>query len=287
MNPAPPTPGIEWGEERQAMLETVLIGSHKQEKLTVFMGAVFFTALSLAAARFLIPFQVGGYNLAGLIAVLVAAVALAYPLSTYMRETRAEEEAQHLLAEKTLLQRHLHEVEVYLSFFAGSFLTFAAATYLFTPGFFDVQHAVISGLNAAATGNAVFSGADLSQFLVIAANNLRLFYVTFLLTFFISGGMVFILVWNASVFGVFLASAADSISSFPGTTLLYVPHGTLEVAGYIAAGVAGIIFSREIEAFFVEQNSDRDVYFRVWKDVWILLGLGSVTIVLAGFIETL
>lgn len=268
------------------MLESLLVTDRPQRNLTVFIGSMFFTAVALFAAKYMIPFQVGSYNLAGLIAVLITALALAYPLSTYMREIRAEEETHRKLSEKTLLHRHIHEIEVYLSFFAGCFTVFALSTFLFTPGFYSIQSTIIGNIQAASgTGNLVLSGADLTQFLVIAANNLRLFYITFLLTFFVTGGMVFILVWNASVFGVFIAKTSESLLHLPLVSLLYLPHGILEIGAYIAAGIGGILFSREVESYFVENSSRRNVFFRVWKDVWILLLLGSVTIVFAGFIE--
>jgi len=50
--------------------------------------------------------------------------------------------------------------------------------------------------------------------------------------------MVFILVWNASVWGVFLSKI---INTNPIVALSYLPHRLLEMSGFVLAGIAGAL----------------------------------------------
>jgi uncharacterized membrane protein SpoIIM required for sporulation len=132
-----------------------------------------------------------------------------------------------------------------------------------------------------ATG--MFSGV--AGLIEILANNIRLFALTFFLSFFITAGVVFILVWNASVLGVFLAKISQTIWHLPLLTIAYMPHGLFEIAGYVLAGIAGGLLSHHVEHFLFEKKIGKKRFMQVWLDVLILIAIGIMSILVAGLIE--
>jgi uncharacterized membrane protein SpoIIM required for sporulation len=119
----------------------------------------------------------------------------------------------------------------------------------------------------------------------ILANNIRLFALTFFLSFFITAGVIFILVWNASVLGVFLVKISQTIWDLPLLTMVYLPHGFFEIAGYVLAGLAGGLLSHHFEHFVFEKNIGKRRFRIVWLDVVLLLAFGIFSILFAGLIE--
>ena len=94
--------------------------------------------------------------------------------------------------------------------------------------------------------------------------------------------MVFILVWNASVLGVFLSKI---ININPITALLYLPHGLLEISGFILAGIAGALLSHQFE-HFKKEHRNKKVFRRILNDIGLLVFIGVVAIIIGGLIES-
>ncbi|MFB6075922.1 MAG: stage II sporulation protein M [Candidatus Aenigmatarchaeota archaeon] len=76
----------------------------------------------------------------------------------------------------------------------------------------------------------------------IISNNLFVFFITFLLSFVLSAGMVFILVWNASVIGVFFGKkiAAAGVNA----PLSFVPN-LLQLPWYVVGILMGPLLSKD------------------------------------------
>ena len=183
--------------------------------------------------------------------------------------------------EKNLLKRHEKELMTYLSFFFGILIVFVIADFLLPDSFFSSQNEIIKGITGFATfqaGNSMNMGA-LSTILL---NNLTIFLLTFALSFVISAGMVFILVWNASILGVFLSNI---ISTNPLAALSYLPHGLLEISGFVLAGITGALLSHQFE-HFKKGHHNKGVFRGILKDIGLLLFIGVIVIVVGVLIET-
>lgn len=140
-----------------------------------------------------------------------------------------------------------------------------------------VQSSVIGSI----TGNIISP----SLFFEIISNNLSVFFLTFILSFLLTAGMVFVLVWNASVLGVFLSKVSKSILHVPVVSISYIPHGILEVSGYILAGISGFFLSHEIEEFVEWDKKGRAV--KLMEDSSFVLILGLLFLILGAVLESL
>ena len=188
-----------------------------------------------------------------ILAVLFAAVPLIYSLT----EKFLEDESERL--------PHIPEVEMYLSIFAGLALAFGIlATYF--PESFDAQRAIV-GASGAAIQEAGIS--------FIFTNNMTVFSSIFVVSMLIGSAGAFILSWNASVFGVFMARI---LTSDPVSALGYLPHSLFEMSGFVIGGIAGSLIS----AAAYREDFDREI----WRDYLKLLLAGIACIVIGAFLET-
>lgn len=219
---------------------------HRNYPLLMLLGFASGT-LGFIAAKFLFPSQVD------VLSVIFASLPLVFPLMSFFLEREED------------LRKNLPEVEVYSSIFIGevsAFLLLASAY----PSAFELQMEAI-GL----TGNAVSNAALWS----ILGNNLIVFTGIFLASALIGSAGAFILTWNASVMGVFFADLMQSSVIKP---LAYVPHATLEISGFIVAGVSGSMVSAAVYREHFEREA--------WKNYLQLVLIGVLLIVLAAVIET-
>lgn len=259
------------------MLERLWIEEEREKHFTAcFLLSFAFALLSILIAYFFVPFTVSGQNLGGIVAVLLVSLTASYPLIRYL-EKREDEEGKISEEGTRLLGRRWTELEVYLAFFLGAALAFGASNYILPGGFFSVQNAVIGSISG-----KVISGGLFSQ---IITNNLSVFFLTFLLSFTLTAGMVFILAWNASVLGVFLSDVSKSVFHLPLVALSYLPHGILEIAGYILAGISGFFLSREFREFLEKEEKGEALH--LIQDSLLVLAIGLIFLLLGGLLESL
>lgn len=223
-----------------------------------------------------------GYYVASLVfpayvsvlAVVFAAIPLVYP----MTRTFLEDEREG--------RPHIDEIYIYGSLFAGEVLGFFILSLTVAPETLSAQISQFavqldgmgieaisgSGLEAILTGEAVSPVG----FKSILLNNLTVFSIILTVSALISSSGAFILVWNASVLGTFLGVLMQKVSG--AAPLAYVPHATLEMGGFIIAGISGSLISAAI----YREHFDR----KTWIDYLKLLGLGVSLIVVAALVET-
>lgn len=217
---------------------------------------LFLTGLLSALGGFvvaiLVQFQVS------ISTVVFAALPLVYPLMS------------KFLNDEDDGRPHRSEIASYFSLFAGQASAFLILGMLAREKF----TAQLSAIGA--TGS--FVNMD-SLFIQILSNNMTVFAVIFFASVFIGSAGAFILTWNASVLGVFFSR----LLSFRGTSdyvspILYVPHATLEISGFILAGVTGSLVS----AALYRKHFDYDT----WQDYGLLTGLGISLVITGAFLET-
>ena len=227
-----------------------------------------------------------------LLSVVFAAIPLMYPLTrTFLEDERTG-------------RPHVDEVLIYGALFAGEvlgffllFLTVASQDlnqfYLQISHFSEVLEkmgvTMVGGADISALTGTGATGAATGglQLLDIFLNNLFVFLLIFAVSVLVSSAGAFILVWNASVLGVFLGiltSKLPGMKVLTGTEAIpspiaYVPHATFEMTGFIIAGISGSLVSAAI----YRQHFDSET----WKDYGKLLGLGLVCIFVGAVIEGL
>ncbi|MFP4115683.1 MAG: stage II sporulation protein M [Candidatus Aenigmatarchaeota archaeon] len=266
------------------MLERFWVEEEKEEHFSACFGlSMVFSFIAIFIAYFLVPFKVSGKELTGLLAVVLTSLAAAYPLIKYLeddiKETE-EERKKSLKDEFDLLERHKEEVVIYLAFFLGVAFAFGLFNSFF-PEAFGVQHEVIGEIRPdVVTGRVV----DPGFFTEILTKNISVFFITFILSLFLAAGMVFILVWNASILGVFISEVSKSLVEVPAIVLSYLPHGVLEVSAYIVAGLSGFFLSHELREAI--EWEDRSYALKLMSDSLLLLGLGFLLLLAGALLES-
>lgn len=257
------------------MLEKLWLEEERENKyFHIFLFAALFTALAIFVTHYFIRFK------RGLLVVLITSLAATYPVTRYLREEEGEEEAlveRH--REDKILRRHAHELAVYMSFFMGTLFTFTLSSFVLPTSFYAIQQSEIQTINSA-TGQ--ITAPQLFQSIIF--NNLRVFSLSFLLSFLLSAGLIFILVWNSSVFGFFLAQTSKSVFHLPRYLALYLPHGMLEIAGYVLAGVSGALLSHHF-GHLRDKDYELEVFGGIIKDIGIVFALGLLCILIGGVVE--
>lgn len=116
----------------------------------------------------------------------------------------------------------------------------------------------------------------------ILANNFVVLVLALITSFIFGAGAVFILTWNASIIGIYLANAMTQnqfIASFGDI----VVHGVPEVLSFILAAIAGGILS-----VCILRNSYTDKRsLLIYKDAFIFVMLALVLLFVAALLEVL
>lgn len=184
--------------------------------------------------------------------------------------------------------RHGDLMTVYLLIFLGVMLGFSLFSVVLpsmaTNKIFENQISVYTHNS----GNAKL--LDKPMFSALFENNLSVLILAFLTALFLGDGALFLLVWNASVWGtVFgsLAKAAGVIGSLNPVLLFFMviaivlPHALLEALSYIVAAVSGGVVSR---TFLIETPNPKS-FGQLILSALVLLFVAVLVLVIAVFVE--
>jgi len=178
--------------------------------------------------------------------------------------------------ESRFFERHVKDFVIFLYFFAGITLAFAFWYLILSGDTFIIQVAKINqmrGLAGAVTGIH-------PNFSIILSNNLNVMFFSFMFSFILGAGAVFIIVWNASILGVAIGKDAAGILDIPAISSLYILHGVPEIAGYIAAALAGGLISAAII-----RRHGSNVLSKVLYDALLIIMFAVFSIVCGALIE--
>jgi uncharacterized membrane protein SpoIIM required for sporulation len=124
-------------------------------------------------------------------------------------------------------------------------------------------------------------GGELSMFLYIAFNNIRVAFATYVVGIFLSLGTVILLFRNGLMLGSFEYYFFSKGLGFKSITVVFI-HGTLEIWAIVIAGAAGLILGNSI--LFPGTFSRTESILRGGKDgLKIVIGLTPVFIIAAFF----
>lgn len=231
--------------------------------------------------------RIGGnlLNLTGLFAVIFTIIPSVYFLTMFIKRQESMDEkdiARHY--EKGFWMRHDKDVLIFLFYFFGLTFSFAFWAFMLPPGTFQIQTLKIQDIRVLA-GNVLAGSAastDMMSFTRVFLNNLQVMSFAFIFSLLFGAGAVFIVVWNASILGVYIGRLSETLFHIPGVSLSFLPHGIPEIAGYLMAGLAGGIISAAII-----RGHKMEIVMGVIIDAIKLLGLALLFILLGALIETL
>lgn len=224
----------------------------------------------------------------GLIMVSLTAIA-AIPF--FYKVIEAETLKEKKLSSFSLLKEHSKAVSGFTLLFLGFVFVFLLAYLLLPKGVvenvFRVQIDTIITINTMPTGHFI---SNLSSFITILSNNLKIMFFCLLFSVFYGMGAIFILSWNASVMGAAigetirqgLSSGLNNSLAVVSTSLVgYFVHGIPEIAAYFVAGLAGGIIS--IAA--VQEKIPGRNFFRIAKGTINLIGIALLLLIVSAIIE--
>jgi hypothetical protein len=186
------------------------------------------------------------------------------------------------------IERHARLIMIYLLIFLGVLIGYSFFSVMLpalaTNSIFDDQMSIYT----AYSGNAKI--LDKGTFSMLFSNNITVLILVFATALFIGDGALFILVWNASVWGtVFgaLAKASATMGSLnPGILFgiimtIVLPHVLLEALAYIVAAVSGGVVSRAV----LMNKKDWNLVRPLLASAFILFAVSIVILFAGAFVE--
>jgi len=219
----------------------------KEKPKYAFLLGMAYTVFATLFALMLFP-QDPALVIVGIVSILL--LPSLYQLSTYHESEMRKHNAfsfWHVISDNKQF------IKVYLYLFFGSFIVFALFS-LFLPTLatnyvFKEQVAVMTGGAVQTAGGGYFS---IPLFKDLFTHNLFVMGICFLLSLVAGNGAIFMIIWNASVwgtvFGVLGKTVAVYLQTHPAIIFSLIlisvfPHVLLEISSYIIAVVSGTIIS--------------------------------------------
>ena len=233
-----------------------------------------------------IPMSVPGTN-SGFLVVMFTIIPSVYFITSLIKKEEVFEEkmaGRHASGHR-FWERHEKDIAILLFFFVGMTLAFSVWSLFLPSSFFQSQVIKVNEIQGYVRGGQVTGGMTGSltaeeAFMAIFYNNMQVLVFSFLFSFIFGAGAIFIIVWNASVLGVYIGQLSKHIWNIPIISLSFLPHGIPEIAGYLVAGLAGGILSASI----IRKN-DTQTLKLIAIDSLKLLVLASVFILIGAGIE--
>ena len=185
---------------------------------------------------------------------------------------------------------------IYVALFLGIFIVFTlfqmSLPEPYAQNFFTEQTNILHG-----SADAVFGSADrpfmsasisLNTFFAIIANNIVVLMVSFVIAIVYRAG-IFIIAWNASVWGVIFGSVISESSQLLGqnmwllfffSIIIIIPHMVAEAFAYICGVISGSSVYITMWSSLKEKQNNIII-----TDAVRLLILGSILLVVASLIE--
>jgi uncharacterized membrane protein SpoIIM required for sporulation len=244
------------------MLEHYLLDAEKKGKV----GWIFIITFTIIFITAIVNFFLGGNSL---FLVSLVSLTLSYPVVNYVRSMNREK-IELKMDEETLLRRHASELLVFWTIFVAAVVGLAV-TFPFQLDF-TFQEAFLSQITGYVTeGQLPFS--------MILLNNLKVLGFTFVISVISFSALIFVLIWNASIVVYSLSKYPSVIDSLRSGVLL-IPHGLLEIGGYVMIAIAGSIIAYRIDRW---KKFDHRMDVEFVKDVSTLI-VSAIALVFVGAI---
>lgn len=208
--------------------------------------------------------------------------------------------------ESSFFKRYLFVIEIYVKIFVVVAIVFTLL-YVFLPtGYRDVifkeQVSTLSNVdsirNSINMSGNMYVDSPSGLFAYIFLNNLGVLFAILLFSFIYGVGALFIIVYQASIFGTVVGTKILSLiptyigngvygqvmaiahGSILGMGLL--PHGIFELFAYFLAAVAGGVVSATMHGHYINVKSN---LMRLIIDMGIILGVAVICLLIGALIE--
>ncbi|MBS3127407.1 stage II sporulation protein M [Candidatus Woesearchaeota archaeon] len=204
-----------------------------------------------------------------------------------------QESQEKAVSMRGLWRTDINVIRMYIFLFLGILLVYAVGTILMPQmqanTLFREQLEIRFGQGFA--GEAFFGQFEGSLFLELLSNNFLVLLAVFILSLLTGDGAIFLITWNASVWGTIFGVTAKNAALFSGQNpflvfamimLIVFPHMIIEGISYFLAAISGSIISKDVilEKFASER------FFEVFGFNLYLLLFALIFLVLGAFVET-
>jgi len=249
----------------------------KKARYAFFLGSGY-SILGIVMAKILFPSD------PALVAVAFTALLMLPELYKMFSIEERIEEKEKKFSFKELFKDNKDFIKVYLFLILGIFVVYTIAA-IILPGF-QVNTLFREQLEMrGVSGGAVF---QTSLFWSILTNNLWVLIVIFIVSLLTGDGAVFLIVWNASMWGTIFGVTARNAALFANTNpfwylflvlLIVFPHAFLETLSYVFAAISGGVISKDVllEKFESKRFNEVFIYnFMLFLVAVIVLFLGAL-----------
>ncbi len=265
----------------------------ERKGIYAFLLGIVYSAASLAAASRLFP---GDPALAALAFTSMLLLPELYKI--FSIEER-QESLEQRVSMKGLWRDDIEIVRIYFFLFLGIMVVYSIGTLflpeLWTNTLFREQLEIRLGqgfAGSATAGSATGEIFSSGLFFSILANNFLVLMACFFLAFLAGDGAIFLVIWNASVWGTIFGLTAKNAAAFAGKHPLYFfglimmivfPHMIIEAISYFLAAISGSVISKDV---LLEQLAS-ERFFEVFGFNLYLLLFGLLFLLLGAIVETL
>lgn len=257
----------------------------ERKAISAFFLGIVYSIIGIAFALFIFPED------PGLAAVALTTIILIPSTVKLLSIEEKQAALRKRFSLKYLYTDHRDIFKVYFFLFLGIFLSFAffsiALPSMATSHLFEKQIAMLglaSGEAAGAAGNYSIS------FFPLFTNNLKVLVFCLLFSFVYGAGAIFLITWNASVWGVIFGVVAKNSAAAAGvnpawlfilTLIAVFPHMFAEASAYFIGALSGGIIS---EAALRERLFSPG-FNQVVKDGLIVFLIAVIILIIAAYTE--
>lgn len=251
----------------------------EKKEHSFFLGFIY-TFIGVLSAYLILP------SYAGIIGIAFTSILLIPSLNQLLSIEENIEIREKKFSIPQLFKDHYDIIKVYISLFLGIFIAYLLMALIFKQttsiDLFNSQ-LTLTGIIGAATKGGFFKS--------IIVNNLIVFVVCFILSFFYGAGSILFLTINASAWGVYfgyylrqsiMEATGSKLAAFSSYILPILPHTITEALAYVSAAIVGGVVSKAVlrEKLFSKK------FHHIITDALMLLAIGIVLVIIAGLLET-
>ncbi len=236
-----------------------------------------------------------GFGSKGVIVVAVASVASIPFITGLFNFGESWYEHDNFMG-STILARHFPVVVVLAAFFIGILAGFYVAQLTLSSAqasaVFDIQINEVQAVTSTFSGHVTDYAQSVDAFELLFLHNLQVLILIIAASVIYGAGAVVIIVWNASVIGVFLNAVANTVGGADKYTaalagisigvLGIIPHGSFELLAYLTGALAGGILSTAL----VRRHHLHESFILVMHDVAKLFAIAVIFLAIAAAIES-
>ena len=229
-----------------------------------------------------------------LVAVAITSMLILPELYKILSIEERQESMEQKVSISALWKDDLSVVRIYVFIFLGILLVYSIGTILLpqmqTNTLFREQLEIRlgQGFGGQAVAQSVFSSA---LFYDLLSNNFLVMMACFIIALLTGDGAIFLITWNASVWGTIFGLTARGAAEFSGQHPIYLfgiimlvvfPHMITEALAYFLAAISGAVISKDV---ILEQFAS-DRFFEVFGLNLYLLLFALIFLILGAIIET-